>query len=80
MCFHAGFGCFTLLDAADPNNPSNKATGLLRLNPSEAVTYVVPSTFAVDGITDAAAGANTALRLWGQATRLKVSKFEVTFD
>ncbi|GLI59340.1 hypothetical protein VaNZ11_001202, partial [Volvox africanus] len=85
--FSLGFGCFSILDGADPNARAFTplaTTGLLDLNPTAATgsareVYALPRTWQVDTRSNATAAQDLSWRLFGQGTSLTVSAFKVSY-
>lgn len=65
--FSSGFGCFTILDAVDPNNPDG--VGLVKLDNTPG-QYVAPASFHDTN-------SMSYNRLWGQGSILTVGSFNI---
>ncbi len=68
--FSYGFGCFTLLDGTDPNDP-NQFEGLAMLYDGDGPSYTIPETFYEEEPDDED-------RIWGQGSALTLGNFKVT--
>ncbi|PNW84780.1 hypothetical protein CHLRE_03g158450v5 [Chlamydomonas reinhardtii] len=79
----AGFGCYALVDFADPTGRGRE--GFLNLNPTASgqqkdEVYFVPKTFQVDTRKNVSAISDPSWRLFGQGTSMSVSAIKVAYE
>eukprot|EP00198_Chlamydomonas_reinhardtii_P008102 XP_001697439.1 predicted protein [Chlamydomonas reinhardtii] len=78
-----GFGCYALVDFADPTGRGRE--GFLNLNPTASgqqkdEVYFVPKTFQVDTRKNVSAISDPSWRLFGQGTSMSVSAIKVAYE